>query len=102
MLVAEPTVTLAAAIQRAPESCCADDDADESGGRPCSDESPGGPCTPGCADCLCCPHVRLLSVTLADAMVEPSATVVTFHRGTSAEPSQPDPGDILHVPKRDA
>lgn len=64
----------------------------------CPDDDAQGKCAPDCADCACCPHLRL---SFAVAEMKVSAPVqgdpVPEHRQT--EPQSPEPGDILHVPK---
>jgi hypothetical protein len=63
----------------------------------CPDDDSEGKCAPDCADCDCCPHVRV-----AFAVVEAKPLVASqsmrVPEQLQAEPASPEPGDILHVP----
>ena len=98
LLLAEPTVTLAVALDREASSCCAEEECPDEA---CPDEPSSDPCDPGCADCLCCPRVRTMALTPGAALREPAATPIEHHSATLADPVPPDPFEILHVPKHD-
>lgn len=55
-------------------------------------------CTPGCEECLCCPHPRLLPKKLVGefAVLEGRDLVFAPWDRLIVEP---EPSDIMHVPK---
>ena len=55
-------------------------------------------CTPGCEDCLCCPHHRLLLGQLGAKATFLDVRKVVFPL-PSAPTEDPALGEILHVPK---
>jgi hypothetical protein len=84
------------------DDCCPKDATSANG------EAPGGesdedapcscpfPCSAGCAGYL----GRLLVPTNTLALVEPAPAVAALVGPEFVEPANPDPRDILHVPKR--
>jgi hypothetical protein len=55
-------------------------------------------CTPGCEDCLCCPHPRLLVVQSPAGVAALAVRKFAFSAGDRLI-SEPEPGEIMHVPK---
>lgn len=68
----------------------------------CSDECPadasGGQCAPNCAFCACCSLPRALKPQYTLTLVNLQAFRLLFTWPFDV-PSEPDPRDILHVPK---
>jgi hypothetical protein len=64
----------------------------------CQDDGPDGQCSPGCDDCFCCNHGRL-TVSLPQDAVVLFAMFETTLWPDDAEPSSPEPQEILRVPK---
>jgi hypothetical protein len=84
------------------DGCCAKDstrgdgearDEGSGDGTPCSCPFP---CSAGCAGYL----GRVLVQASSVALVEPAPELAVLVRPELAEPANPDPRDILHVPKR--
>ncbi len=61
---------------------------------------PGEPegCAPGCEDCLCCPHHRLLVLETRGTVALLSGRELTW-RGVPSLRVDPPPSEIMHVPK---
>jgi hypothetical protein len=55
-------------------------------------------CDPGCEDCLCCPHHRVLTPRLQSQPTLLVARNLVFS-GAAVFLSEPEPRDIMHVPK---
>lgn len=64
----------------------------------CPDDDSSGQCAPNCADCACCPHLRVMAVA---AGAKPPVAVQSkkVPERKQMQPPSPEPGDILHVPK---
>lgn len=70
----------------------------ESSEAPC-EESQDGDCSPGCDDCLCCPHQRVMTLSDAATFVVADATSLGF-ADVPAPVEDPRAEEILHIPKR--
>jgi hypothetical protein len=90
-----------AGSESAQDDCCPNDATSANG------EAPGGegedapcscpfPCSAGCAGYL----GRLLLQTNTLALIEPAPLLAALVGPDFVEPANPDPRDILHVPKR--
>jgi hypothetical protein len=64
----------------------------------CPDDDFGGNCAPDCADCMCCPHLRVIA-TAAESKFQLPSGPSRAPEWDVWEPLSPDPGEILHVPK---
>ena len=64
----------------------------------CADDAADARCAPMCASCACCPHPGP-SASLPVVGVSPARTEY-LARLVILAPCEPDPADILHVPKR--
>lgn len=64
----------------------------------CPDDDSQGKCAPDCADCACCPHLRL-SFAVGETKVSVPVVGEAVPEHQQSEPQSPEPGDILHVPK---
>lgn len=89
-------------VDDAGDGCCAKDSTRRDGeardegsddGTPCSCPFP---CSAGCAGYL----GRVLVQASSVALVEPAPELAVLAGPDLAEPANPDPSDILHVPKR--
>ena len=63
----------------------------------CPDDDSDGNCAPDCADCACCPHLRLMVVSSEAKLAVPPGSSKVPER-TVAIPLSPEPAEILHVP----
>ncbi|MBL9037493.1 MAG: hypothetical protein JNG84_03155 [Archangium sp.] len=64
----------------------------------CPDDDSDGQCAPDCADCACCPHLRLSASLVEVSTVLPGQAQRVLEQ-PQAQPPSPDVDDILHVPK---
>ena len=68
----------------------------------CDDASDGDghdeDCTPGCDECLCCPHPRLILLQGTGTFTAPQVGRFVFLPRDRLI-TEPDPNEIMHVPK---
>jgi hypothetical protein len=64
----------------------------------CADDGPDGRCPPACPSCPSSAHTP--APALACTPVTPTEFREAMPRVASLRPDEPEPGDILHVPKR--
>ncbi len=55
-------------------------------------------CTPGCEQCLCCPHPRLLLLRTPGDFTVPEVEEFVFSPPERLI-TEPEPNEIMHVPK---
>jgi hypothetical protein len=67
---------------------------------PC-EESKGGDCAPGCEDCLCCPHHRVMTLNNVPEtwLIDPAPTDFA---AVTTPVQDPRAHEIFHIPKRSA
>jgi hypothetical protein len=66
----------------------------------CEDDGPDGTCPPGCEDCLCCIHARVLVPRPVHAGPEPLGTASATTWADDTEPASAEPREIMQIPKR--
>ncbi len=64
----------------------------------CDDDGPDGNCAPGCDDCTCCAHARVL-IARPQTTDAPTSAAVIHAWPADGEPPSPDPREILRVPR---
>jgi hypothetical protein len=64
----------------------------------CPDDGSDGTCAPNCLDCVCCPHLKVMTVASEARSSSPRQAPCIPDREQVAPPS-PEPDDILHIPK---